>query len=287
VPADVLAVIARHEVSDTLLVPTMIQMLVDSPALADHDVSSLCRVMYGASPMPEALLARACASFPSAEFTHAYGMTETSPVITLLLPSDQGDPRLRGSAGRPAPHSEVRIVDTDDHELSSGVVGEIVTRGDHLMLGYWQRDRETRTALRGGWMHTGDAGYMDDRGYVFIVDRIKDIILSGGENVYSAEVENVLAKHRAVRTSAVIGLPDDFLGERVHAVVVTLPERSVSDEELRQFCRSHIGGYKVPRSVEFVDTLPLSGAGKVLKRTLREQRLPRTTPDPVEEAVVA
>jgi acyl-CoA synthetase (AMP-forming)/AMP-acid ligase II len=152
-----------------------------------------------------------------------------------------------------------------------GVVGEIVARGDNVMLGYLKRPAETEAALRGGWMHTGDAGYMDEHGYVFIVDRIKDMIITGGENVYSAEVEAVLAQQESVAQCAVIGLPDETWGERVHAVVVTRADESVTAEHLQQFCRDRIAGYKVPRSIAFVHELPMSAAGKILKRALREE----------------
>ena len=165
----------------------------------------------------------------------------------------------------------MRIVDEADVEVPRGVVGEICVRGDHVMLGYWNQPDETAMALRGGWMHTGDGGYMDDGGYVFVVDRLKDMIITGGENVYSAEVENALAKHPAVAQCAVIGLPDPDWGERVHAVVVRKPAAEVTGEELREFCRGQIANYKLPRSVAFVDALPMSGAGKILKRELRKQ----------------
>ena len=219
-PAGVADAMARHEVTDVLLVPTMIQMLVDAPEAAEADLTHLRNLIYGASPISEAVLERAAKRLPAAEFTQAYGMTELSPVATLLSPADHAVDRLRRSAGRAAPHSEVRIVDEEDREVPRGTVGEIVCRGPHVMLGYWNRPEETLTALRGGWMHTGDGGRMDDEGYVYVVDRIKDMIVSGGENVYSVEVENALAKHPDVASCAVIGVPDDEWGERVHAVVV-------------------------------------------------------------------
>lgn len=190
----------------------------------------------------------------------------------MLMPPDHENPLLARSAGRAAPHSEVRVVDVDDVEVPRGTVGEIVVRGDHVMLGYWERPREMARALRGGWMHTGDAGRMDSDGYVFVVDRIKDMIISGDENIYSAEVENALAKHPAVAACAVIGLPDQQWGERVHAVVVLAPQAHVTIDELREFCRQHIAGFKIPRTVEFVDALPVSAAGKILKRQLRDER---------------
>jgi acyl-CoA synthetase (AMP-forming)/AMP-acid ligase II len=270
-PDEVVALIARHNVTDALLVPTMIQMLVDDPNTAGADLSSLRHLIYGASPMSEGLLDRARQAFPNTGFTQAYGMTELSPVATLLLPDEHDDPVLRRSAGRAAPHSEVRIVGLDDKELPRGTVGEVAVRGDHVMLGYWNRPQDTANAVRDGWMHTGDGGYMNENGYVFVVDRIKDMIISGGENVYSAEVENTLAKHPAVATCAVIGIPDDRWGERVHAVVVLQQGSVASESELREHVRSLIAGYKTPRTFEFVDSLPMSGAGKILKRELRQQ----------------
>lgn len=270
-PAGVMKAIAEHAATDALLVPTMIQMLVDDPAIGDFDLSSLDHLVYGASPISVALLERARKVFPSAGFTQAYGMTELSPVATLLHPADHDNPELRRAAGRAAPHVEVRIVDPDDNEVDRGVVGEVVVRGDSVMLGYWNRPDDTAAAIRDGWMHTGDGGRMDENGYVFIVDRIKDMIITGGENVYSAEVENALAGHPAVAACAVIGVPDEEWGERVHAVVVLLPETSATEDEIRAHCKSLIAGYKSPRSVEFVDALPMSGAGKILKRELRKQ----------------
>jgi acyl-CoA synthetase (AMP-forming)/AMP-acid ligase II len=270
-PTEVMAAIAEHQVTDALLVPTMIQMLVDDPGVADNDMSSLVHLVYGASPISEAVLDRARKVFPAAGFTQAYGMTELSPCATLLTPADHDDPALHRSAGRAAPHVEVRIVDPDDIEVGRGEVGEIVVRGDNVMLGYWNRPEDTAAAVRDGWMHTGDGGRMDENGYVFIVDRIKDMIITGGENVYSAEVENALASHPAVAACAVIGVPDSDWGERVHAVVVLLPGQQATGDEIRAHCKTLIAGYKAPRSVDFVDALPLSGAGKILKRELRKQ----------------
>jgi acyl-CoA synthetase (AMP-forming)/AMP-acid ligase II len=268
-PDWVLEAVQQHRVSDLLLVPTMVQMLVDHPSLPDYDTSSMRGVLYGGSPISAALLERAAERLPTASFVQAYGMTEVSPVATLLSPQDHHDPALRTSGGRAAPHSEVRIVGDDDTELPRGEVGEIVVRGGHVMAGYWGKPEETAAALRGGWMHTGDAGYSDERGYVFVVDRLKDMIVSGGENVYSVEVENALARHPAVATCAVIGVPDERWGERVHAVVVLAAGQQVEHDELREFCKSLIGGYKIPRSFEVVGELPTSAAGKVLKRELR------------------
>jgi acyl-CoA synthetase (AMP-forming)/AMP-acid ligase II len=268
-PVAVCRAITTHGVTDALLVPTMIQMVADHPGTPDHDLGGLRHVMYGASPISEAVLDRASKVFYGAEFTQAYGMTELSPIATLLVPEDHQDPVLRRSAGRAVVDLEVRIVDPDDVELPRGEVGEVVARGDSVMQGYWNRPEETAAALRGGWMHTGDGGYMDPDGYVFIVDRIKDMIVTGGENVYSVEVEKAIALHPAVASCAVIGVPDDAYGERVHAVVVLQPGASLTADELTDSCREHIANYKLPRTVEIVDALPVSGAGKILKRELR------------------
>ena len=268
-PDGVAAAIQEHLVTDALLVPTMIQLLVDDPGVGDYDLSSVARILYGASPISEALLERARAALPNAGFAQAYGMTELAPVATLMTEEDHQDPTLARSCGRPAAHAEVRIVSPDDGELPRGEVGEIVVRGDHVMAGYWNKPEQTAEALRGGWMHTGDAGRMDDRGYVFVVDRIKDMIITGGENVYSVEVENAVAKHPAVQQAAVVGLPDDQWGERVHAFVVAKPGQSLTLEELQEFCRPLIAGYKLPRGLELIPAFPVSGAGKVLKRELR------------------
>jgi acyl-CoA synthetase (AMP-forming)/AMP-acid ligase II len=268
-PSAVLTAIQEHKVTNALLVPTMIQMLVDHPATADHDLSSVRVILYGASPITESLLERAMKAFPQADFVQAYGMTELAPVATILGPDDHRDGRRARSAGRAAAHSEVRIVDPDDNEVPRGTVGEVVVRGAHVMQGYWNKPAETADAVRGGWMHTGDGAFMDDAGYIYIVDRIKDMIISGGENVYSAEVENAVAQHPAVAACAVIGVPDDEWGERVHAVVVLKPGMAATADELREHAKTLIAGYKAPRSAEFVDGLPLSGAGKVLKRELR------------------
>lgn len=271
-PEAVLDVLARDRVTDVLLVPTMIQMLADHPAMqAPRDLSALRSIIYGASPISEAVLMRAMAALPGVSFMQAYGMTELSPLATLN-PAEchvPGGAKLR-SAGRASFCTEVRIVDPEDRELPRGEVGEVIVRGPNVMQGYWNQPEQTATALRSGWMHTGDGGYMDEDGFVFIVDRLKDMIITGGENVYSAEVENTLAQHPSVAASAVIGIPSAEWGEAVHAVVVPRPGTAPDAETLIAHCKSLIAGYKCPRSVEFRDSLPLSGAGKVLKTALRK-----------------
>ena len=270
-PDGVIAAIETHRPTDALLVPTMLQMLVDTPAVKEADLSSLVKVLYGASPISEALLERVRRTLPHTALTQAYGMTELSPVATMLTPEAHEDADLRRSAGQAAPHAEVRIVGPDGLEVPRGTVGEVVVRGGHVMLGYWNKPEETAAAVVDGWMHTGDGGRMDEAGHVFIVDRIKDMIVSGGENVYSVEVENAVAKHPSVAACAVIGVPDDEWGERVHAVVVLQPGAALDIDDLRAHTKDLIAGYKAPRTLDVVDALPMSGAGKVLKRDLREQ----------------
>jgi acyl-CoA synthetase (AMP-forming)/AMP-acid ligase II len=268
-PVGILRTIQEHRAKQTLLVPAMVQAIVSHPEAGGYDLGSLELLAYGASPISETLLTRARAAFPSARFLQVYGMTELSPSTTLLLDEDHDDPVLRRSVGRAAPYALVKIVDNKGAEVPPGMIGEITAAGEHVMLGYWKKPAETEEAVRDGWMHTGDVGYMDERGYVYIVDRLKDMIVSGGENVYSTEVENVVAKHPAVAQVAVIGLPDDRWGERVHAVVTLVPGATLTVEELHDFCKQEIAGYKCPRSMERVEQFPMSGAGKILKRELR------------------
>ncbi|MDM0109701.1 long-chain-fatty-acid--CoA ligase [Variovorax sp. J22R24] len=273
-PELVLDTIERERITSVLLVPTMIQMMVDHPAMKKpRDLSSLKTIVYGASPISEAMLERAMAVLPGVRFVQAYGMTELSPVATLNpawahMPEHRHRGKLR-AAGRACLCCEVRIVDPEGHEVPRGTVGEVAVRGPNVMQGYWNKPEQTAAAVRGGWMHTGDGGYMDEDGFIFIVDRLKDMIISGGENIYSAEVENALSQHSAVAASAVIGIPSAEWGEAVHAVVVAKPGASASPEELIAHCKALIAGYKCPRSVELRDALPLSGAGKVLKTELR------------------
>ena len=274
-PEAVVDAIERDRVTHVLLVPTMIQMLVDHPVMRQgRDLSSLKCIVYGASTISEALMDRALQAFPGVDFFQGYGMTELSPLATILPARyHSGEGRKLGklrSAGRASYCTEVRIVDADGLEVPRGTVGEVAVRGPNVMLGYWNRPEQTAAAVRNGWMHTGDGAYMDEDGFIFVVDRLKDMIISGGENIYSAEVENALAQHAAVAMCAVIGIPSDQWGETVHACVVLKPGQSVEAEALITHSKQRISGYKCPRSVEFVERLPISGAGKVLKTALRE-----------------
>jgi long-chain acyl-CoA synthetase len=273
-PEGVMDAVAAERVNISLLVPTLIQMLVDHPAFGSRNMSSLNRVIYGASPITEALLNRAMRKLPHVAFHQLYGMTEVAPCATHLPWRDHaGEGRAKGrhrGCGQAIIGVEVRIVDAERKPVASGTVGEVAIRGSNVMMGYWERPEETAKALVGGWMHTGDGGYMDEDGYFYLVDRIKDMIISGGENVYSIEVENVLAQHSVVVQCAVVGIPDERWGEAVHAIIVRKPGVTVDPAEVIAFCKDKIAHYKCPRSVEVRDDpLPLSGAGKILKRELR------------------
>ena len=274
-PDAVLERIERDRVTNVTLVPAMVNMMTAAPGAAARDLSSVRLVGYGASPMPEAVLKRAMAMMPNARFLQAYGQTECAPILTILPPERhvfEGPLAGKaGSVGRPVINMDVRVLDEDGNECPRGTVGEVCARGPNVMLGYWNRPEQTAEVSRHGWHHTGDGGYMDEDGFIFIVDRLKDMIISGGENVYSAEVENALHKHPDVAECAVIGVPDDTWGERVHAVI-RLREGAAADEAaLAAHCGALIAGYKRPRSFEFrTEALPLSGAGKILKTELRK-----------------
>ncbi len=274
-PAACAQALQDHAVTDIILVPTMIQMLLEQPGFGDYDLDKLERLYYGASPMPEAVAHDLIRKLSWVRAYQLYGQTESAPLLTALdsryhVTDGPLAGRLR-SAGRACPATELRIVDDNDVEVPRGTVGEIVARGPNIMKGYWGREDLTAETLRGGWLHTGDAAYMDAEGFIFISDRLKDMIISGGENVYSTEVENALYQHPDVAQVAVIGIPDDKWGERVHAVVVPRDGASPDPAALMAHCRALIADYKCPRSVSFRDEpLPLSGAGKVLKTELRK-----------------
>jgi long-chain acyl-CoA synthetase len=273
-PESVLRTLQDERVNDVVLVPSMLQMLLDHPAFAATDLRHLDRIIHGASPISPGLLERAMKALPHCGFQSAYGMTETAATVCSNGPFRWNEDGPLGSrqlaAGRVCYGNELKVVDGNGREVPRNTVGEITLRGANVMLGYWNKPQETRAALRGGWLYTGDAGYMDTAGYVHIVDRVKDMIISGGENVYCAEVEAVLSRHPSVAACAVIGVPSREWGEAVHAVVVLRAGEAVTEDELRGHCRGNLAGYKCPKTIEFRSTLPLSPAGKVLKTVLRE-----------------
>lgn len=274
-PERVLEAIAQNRVTTVVLVPSMIRLLLTHPKVTMTDLSSLRYLIYGDSPMPEALLREAMRALPACQFVQVYGQTELSPIGTILTPEYHTfeGPRVGklASAGRAAACCEVQVVSAAGVAVPAGTVGEIRVRGFNTMLGYWNMPEETAARLRDGWVYTGDVGRMDEDGFLYVVDRKADVIVSGGENVYTTEVENACASHTAVSQCAVIGIPDEQRGEAVHAIVILKDGQHVSAEDLVAHCRGVIAGYKCPRSVEFrVGPLPMSALGKVLKRELRK-----------------
>jgi acyl-CoA synthetase (AMP-forming)/AMP-acid ligase II len=260
----------KYDVASTVLVPTMIAMTLAHPSFTPQRLRSLRRIVYGASPMPSALLARLLAVLPDTEIIQGYGMTEGCTILTTFSDSDHREGTRSGSAGRALPGVELSVQDLDGATLEPLAVGEICARGGNFMSGYLNLPDESASALRDGWYHSGDVGYLDEAGYLFLVDRAKDMIISGGENVYSVEVENAISSHAEVVQVAVIGIPHDVWGETVHAVCVIRPGSSVTEDDIIAHARMTIAGYKVPRSVELrTEPLPMSAAMKVLKRELR------------------
>lgn len=268
-PASCLETIERHRVQETILVPTMIQMLLGHADFSPHRIASLRRLGYGGMPISPGLLARLKELLPDLELVQGYGMTEAGG-LTVLGAADHSRPELLASVGRAVPGVVLSVRDPRGAELGVGEVGEVWARGGNLMREYWKEPEATAEAFRGGWYHTGDAGWMDPEGYLFLVDRVKDMIVTGGENVYSVEVENAIASHPGVAQVAVIGIPHQVWGEQVHAIVVPRAEATVTAQEVVDHARRSLAGYKVPKSVEIrSEPLPMSAAMKPLKRELR------------------
>ena len=274
---DVLESIARYRINSATLVPTMFQMLIDHPLFSSADLSSMQMVASGAAPMPMALQHRVIEAFSGINLYQTYGMTEAAPIVTSLdsqyhVVSGPGSEKL-GSVGRPAPHVQLRIIDEHGADLPTGQTGEVLARGDNIMTGYWNLPEQTAVALKDGWYHTGDAGYLDAEGFLFLEGRVKDMIVSGGENIYPIEIENVLSSHPAVHQCAVIGIPHETWGEAVHAVVLLEGSESEppTERELITYCRERIATYKCPVSVSFrSEPMPLSPINKILKTELRK-----------------
>lgn len=275
VPPEILGALVRHRMTNALFVPAMLQFLSAVPGAAARDYSALRSIVYGASPITNEVLLRSMKTF-RCKFVQVYGLTETTGAITQLPSEDhvtEGErARLLRSAGKPFPWVELRVVDpATGTDCAPGAVGELWTRSPQNFKGYWNRPDETaRTVTPDGWLRTGDAGFLDAEGYLFLTDRVKDMIISGGENVYPAEVENVLSDHPAVGDVAVIGVPDETWGETVKAIVVPRPGATPRAEDIIAFARSRLAHYKCPTSVDFAPTLPRNPSGKLLKRELRE-----------------
>jgi long-chain acyl-CoA synthetase len=262
--------VQRERVTRTVLVPTMINMLTQFADVAKYDLTSLKQLGYGGSPMAPALIRRTREVLPQVKLVQVYGLTETG-FLTGLTDAEHTTDRLM-SCGRTCPGVDVRVFDESGKEVEAGQRGELVARGANIMRGYWNNPEETSRAFRDGAFRTGDVGYQDAMGYFYILDRLKDMIVTGGENVYSGEVEAVIYQHPAVSETAVFGIPDSQWGELVMAVVRLKPGTTLSANELIAHCRRSLGNYKVPRRVEFWETeLPKSGSGKILKRTLRDR----------------
>ena len=270
----VLEAIEKQEVTYVFLVPTMIIRLLEHPDLGQFDLSSLHTVAYTGAPMPFEALRRGIGHFGEV-FTQELGQTETLNMAVLKrenhkLEGTAKEIKRLESAGRPLGEGEIRIVDDQGHDVPVGEAGEIIVRSDRMMTGYWKMPQETAKTIKDGWLHTGDVGKMDEDGYIYLVDRKKDMIISGGENIYSREVEDVLYMHPAVLEAAVVGVPDEKWGESVKALVVLKQGATTSEQEIVDFCKEHLASYKKPRSVEFRDNLPKTGSGKIRKSEIRE-----------------
>ena len=267
IPQDILRVIVEQKVNTGFLVPAALLFLTTLPQSQGADYSALKNIVYGASPITPELLKRAIQTF-GCRFTQVYGLTETSGAVTFLQQEDHIGERFL-SCGRPGFGHDFKVVGPDDKEMPLGQVGELVYRGPGAMLGYWRKEKDTQDAIRDGWFHTGDAGTMDADGFIYIKDRIKDMIISGGENIYPAEVEGILAGHPELADVAVIGVPDDRWGETVKAIVVRKPGTKLSAAELIEWSKDRLAGFKRPHSVDFVELIPRNPSGKILKKDLR------------------
>jgi acyl-CoA synthetase (AMP-forming)/AMP-acid ligase II len=279
-PPSVLALVQGERVTRLHMVPAMVIALLNHPDFSRYDLSSVFEVMMGGAPTNTALVREVEKKLPGCIAKGGYGLTETSPVITiahlkehLAVESEEENLRRKATAGYAFAGSEIRVVDLDGRDVAADgkQVGEVVVRGDVVMEGYWRQPEATAAAIRDGWFHTGDLGTIDDEGYILIVDRSKDMILSGGENVASAEIERVLYQHSAVLECAVIAIPDEQWGEVAKAVITLRPGREASEAEIMDHCRKHLAGFKIPKSVEFADSLPKGGTGKILKKVLRQK----------------
>ena len=276
-PEAVLQAIQNEQATDLQIVPTQLNALLSFQDLKTYDLSSLRRIYYAASPMPIELLRRGLAVFGPI-FSQGYGQSESGPQICALprkahqiLNTSSEAQKVLGSCGQPSLGVHVRVVDENGTDVGPGTVGEVIAQSDSIMECYWRRPDETKETIRAGWLHTGDMGFYDEKGFIYLVDRKKDMIVSGGENVYSREVEEVLYMHPAVGEVAVIGIPDPVWVERVHALIVRNPGAKATEEELIHFCKKRMAHFKAPKGVEFVDSLPKSPQGKILKKVIRQK----------------
>ncbi len=275
-PEKTLYLTQEEKITNVLLVPTMVNAVLQVSDFNKYDLSSMKLITYGAAPMPIEVLRQGLERFPCG-FMQLYGQTEAGPCMTILPPEEHvldGDERWvkkLGSAGRPIINCEVRVVGDDGKEVGIGEVGEIIGQSEAIARGYWEKPEDTAETFAGGWLRTGDMATVDEDGYIYIVDRKKDMIISGGENIYPREIEEIIYQHPAILECSVIGVPDDYWGENVKACVVLKPGQNATEEELIQFCKDNLATYKKPKSVEFLDELPKSPQGKILKRELKQK----------------
>jgi acyl-CoA synthetase (AMP-forming)/AMP-acid ligase II len=274
-PDAVLQAIQNEKATDIQIVPTQLNSMLSRQDLKEYDLSSLNRIYYAASPMPVELLRQGLEIFGPI-FSQGYGQTESGPQITSLprkahqvLDRPLEEQKVLRSCGQPSLGVHVRVVDEKNNDVEPGTVGEIIAQSDSIMVEYWHKPEETREVVIDGWLHTGDLGYYDENGFIYIVDRKKDMIVTGGENVYSREVEDVLYMHPAIAEVAVIGIPDPVWVERVHAMVALKADATATENEIIDFCKEHVASYKAPKSVEFLESLPKNPQGKILKKEIR------------------
>lgn len=274
-PKEVLYILSKEKITLCQFVPTMINALLQVERIDQYDLRFFRLLLYAASPMPVELLKQAMKKF-KCQFLQMYGQTETGPETTILRPEDhilegtEAQLKRLASAGRPVLNYEVRIVDEKGNDVPVGEVGELIVRSESMTIGYWNLPEETAKTIKGGWLHTGDFARFDKEGYVYIVDRKHDMIISGGKNIYPREIEELLYRHEAILEAAVIGVPDGYWGESVKALVVLKEGMEASEEEIIDFCKDNLASYKKPKSVEFRKELPKSPTGKILKRVIRE-----------------
>jgi long-chain acyl-CoA synthetase len=284
-PAEALQMIAEEQITDVHIVPTQLISLLNLPDIEQYDLHCLKRIWYAASPMPTEVLKRGLSVFGPV-FMQGYGQTESGPDVTFLNKASHRDAigsaeaqSVLASCGQPCIRVHVRIVDEAGRDVEAGKIGEIIVESKRIMTEYWRKPDETKETIRDGWLYTGDMGYYDEKGFIYIADRKKDMIITGGENVYPKQVEDVLYRHPAVKEAAVIGVPDPYWVERVHALVVLKENAQAAEEDIISFCRECIAHYKAPKSVELVESLPKNPQGKILKREIRSKYWKQQVPD--------